>query len=120
MSDQRWNQIRQRAHELWEREGRPEGRHAEHWREAEQSLQAESSRMATSVGSIGSNRDHRGENAMSDGASENAKLLDSYSEPINRAASVSARILDSDGQPLPRTRTASEDLAIQLRRAIQR
>lgn len=25
------NRIRQRAYEIWEREGRPEGRHAEHW-----------------------------------------------------------------------------------------
>jgi hypothetical protein len=26
--------IRQRAHELWEREGRPEGRDAAHWKQA--------------------------------------------------------------------------------------
>jgi hypothetical protein len=27
-------QIRQRAHEIWETEGRPDGRHAEHWARA--------------------------------------------------------------------------------------
>lgn len=28
--------IRQRAYEIWEEEGRPEGREAEHWRRAEE------------------------------------------------------------------------------------
>jgi hypothetical protein len=30
----REEQIRQRAHRMWEEEGRPEGRHAEHWARA--------------------------------------------------------------------------------------
>lgn len=33
--------IRQRAHELWEAEGRPEGRDIEHWREAERQIMFE-------------------------------------------------------------------------------
>jgi hypothetical protein len=33
--------IRERAHRLWEEEGRPEGRELEHWREAERQLRAE-------------------------------------------------------------------------------
>ena len=32
-------QIRQRAHELWEQEGRPEGRHEEHWARARRELE---------------------------------------------------------------------------------
>lgn len=28
--------TRRRAHELWESEGRPEGRHDDHWHQAEQ------------------------------------------------------------------------------------
>ena len=28
---------RRRAYEIWEREGRPEGRHADHWERAQQS-----------------------------------------------------------------------------------
>ena len=32
--------IRKRAHEIWDREGRPEGRHDEHWRKAEAELAA--------------------------------------------------------------------------------
>ena len=35
--------IRRRAYEIWEREGRPEGREAEHWRKAAEELASESS-----------------------------------------------------------------------------
>ena len=40
MQDQ--DRIRQRAHEIWEREGRPEGHHDEHWAQASQEIAAES------------------------------------------------------------------------------
>jgi Protein of unknown function (DUF2934) len=30
--------IRQRSYQLWEQEGRPEGRHLDHWLQAEQEL----------------------------------------------------------------------------------
>lgn len=30
--------IRQRAHEIWEEEGRPDGKHEEHWRQAAEEL----------------------------------------------------------------------------------
>ena len=33
--------IRQRAHELWEQEGRPEGRQDEHWAKACREIQSE-------------------------------------------------------------------------------
>ena len=33
--------IRERAYELWEQEGRPEGRHLDHWLQAEHELVAE-------------------------------------------------------------------------------
>jgi hypothetical protein len=33
--------IQQRAYQIWEQEGRPEGRAAEHWRQAEQQLEVE-------------------------------------------------------------------------------
>ena len=33
--------VRQRAHELWEQEGRPEGRQDEHWARACRELQME-------------------------------------------------------------------------------
>lgn len=31
-------QIRQLAYEIWEREGRPEGKESEHWKQAEREL----------------------------------------------------------------------------------
>ena len=33
--------IRQRAREIWEREGQPEGRATEHWQQATQEIEAE-------------------------------------------------------------------------------
>jgi hypothetical protein len=35
ISDDREHRIRQRAHEIWEREGRPSGRDREHWERAQ-------------------------------------------------------------------------------------
>ena len=37
--DQEEDRIRQRAHQLWEEEGRPEGRAEDHWSRARQELQ---------------------------------------------------------------------------------
>ena len=34
MEQDREQRIREHAHRLWESEGRPEGRHEEHWRQA--------------------------------------------------------------------------------------
>ncbi|MDX8527489.1 DUF2934 domain-containing protein [Mesorhizobium sp. MSK_1335] len=34
MTDDRHERIRQRAHEIWEQAGRPEGSHMEHWDQA--------------------------------------------------------------------------------------
>lgn len=39
MSNQ--DRIKQRAYEIWEREGRPEGHESKHWSRAEQELQAQ-------------------------------------------------------------------------------
>ncbi len=36
----RTERIRQRAHEIWEREGRPEGRQEAHWEEACRDIEA--------------------------------------------------------------------------------
>ena len=33
--------VRQRAYEIWEREGRPEGSHDEHWERASREIEAE-------------------------------------------------------------------------------
>ena len=36
------DRIRERAHAIWEREGRPEGKHDEHWRRAVEEIDRES------------------------------------------------------------------------------
>lgn len=41
MSDMN-KRIEQRAHEIWEREGKPHGKHDEHWAQAEAEIRAES------------------------------------------------------------------------------
>ena len=41
MDDERERRIRERAHEIWEREGRPDGAQEEHWRRASEEIDAE-------------------------------------------------------------------------------
>ena len=38
MTDDRQQRIRQRAYQIWLDEGRPDGRHEEHWQQAESEL----------------------------------------------------------------------------------
>ncbi len=40
MTDDRHERIRQRAHEIWEQAGRPEGAHMEHWEQATAEIDA--------------------------------------------------------------------------------
>lgn len=42
MTNEREERIRQRAHDIWEREGRPHGRHDDHWRRAKEEIETES------------------------------------------------------------------------------
>lgn len=41
MADDRDERIRQRAYEIWQKEGAPEGRQAEHWQQAEREIDGE-------------------------------------------------------------------------------
>jgi hypothetical protein len=47
-ADYEKRQIRERAYELWEHEGRPHGRHLDHWVQAERELGSESAGVARS------------------------------------------------------------------------
>ena len=49
MANEKIDQLRNRAYQIWERKGRPQGRDLEHWLEAERELEADD------------NRDHRAE-----------------------------------------------------------
>lgn len=46
---EREQRIRERAHALWEAEGRPAGRHDQHWTDAEQEIDAASAGEKTVV-----------------------------------------------------------------------
>lgn len=55
MTEERTRRIQERAHSIWEREGHPHGRDAQHWSQAEHEIDAEdpagaSSPVATSTG----------------------------------------------------------------------
>lgn len=72
MANDREQKIRERAHAIWEREGRPDGRQAEHWEQAAREIADEEGEDAGSsdsasrdygdsagYGSGGSSLDHR-------------------------------------------------------------
>jgi hypothetical protein len=42
MDNENERRIRERAYDIWQREGRPHGRDAEHWRKAAAEIEAES------------------------------------------------------------------------------
>lgn len=50
MSDGREDRIRERAHELWQREGSPEGREQDHWQQAEREIDAETTGEGETAG----------------------------------------------------------------------
>ncbi|MTD98866.1 DUF2934 domain-containing protein [Paracoccus sp. YIM 132242] len=53
MDQDHQERIRQRAHEIWESEGRPEGRDADHWTRAEEELRSQLDADDQPVGDAG-------------------------------------------------------------------
>jgi hypothetical protein len=51
MQNDREEQLRQKAYKIWEDEGRPEGRHHDHWTQAETQGEEESSEEDGATGS---------------------------------------------------------------------
>jgi hypothetical protein len=51
MSKEREDRVKTRAYAIWEREGRPEGRHEDHWHMASEELGSDSHPEARSLGS---------------------------------------------------------------------
>lgn len=47
MADNRVDRIRERAFELWQREGSPDGRAEDHWQQAEREIDAEDAKGET-------------------------------------------------------------------------
>ena len=52
MDTGREDRIRKRAHEIWESEGRPEGREREHWDQACRDCDADAGNLSSSVGEM--------------------------------------------------------------------
>ena len=48
MGNEREQRIRERAHEIWEREGRPQGRDQQHWETASHQIEDEERQKARS------------------------------------------------------------------------
>ena len=48
MADDKQERIRQRAFELWEQAGRPEGGHEQHWHQATREIESENARVGGS------------------------------------------------------------------------
>lgn len=59
MNGKRDEQIRSRAYEIWEREGRPQGRHEHHWHQAIREVDDENSADKAKAGQPRSNADLR-------------------------------------------------------------
>jgi len=90
MTKEREDQIRRRAHEIWEREGRQHGQHDQHWEQARAELEreaegdpAEAAQMASMIGASadpaevgvrgGRARKPRAESAADGGATKTRK-----------------------------------------------
>jgi hypothetical protein len=56
MENDKSKRVQNRAYELWEKQGRPEGRHEEHWKQAEEEFSVEEG-FASLPGSGGSQSD---------------------------------------------------------------
>ena len=53
MAGQKDDRIRERAHAIWEREGRPDGREQDHWEQARREVENEESADRSGAGSSG-------------------------------------------------------------------
>jgi hypothetical protein len=79
MDDNREDRIRARAYALWEAEGCPEGRHAEHWHQAERDVDA----AAGSSGAV--DEAASGADAVPSGSAD-IETLQTLAEPAPDAA----------------------------------
>ncbi len=79
------DRIRRRAHAIWEREGRPEGRHQEHWEQARREIEAEEGAAAP---------DASPRPAAVGGAPPRTERAPEPSPPPDPLASEAARIID--------------------------
>lgn len=70
MTNDHDEQIRTRAHEIWEREGRPEGRDQEHWQRGREEIESEIGMSGTEPAQTASLRGSSSDPAQDSGASQ--------------------------------------------------
>ena len=81
--------IRRRAHEIWEREGRPEGRRGEHWARARREVEAEEGGSPPGAAKSGASPTH-----IAPGSAGAGRAGGGGSPPPDAEASEAARIID--------------------------
>jgi hypothetical protein len=99
MSDDREHRIRQRAHEIWEREGRPSGRDREHWERAKRDVDSGLDK-ADPLGS------HTSEDQGSQASESGSQASESGSQSSERGSQASAEhrsqaTVESPGTAVP-------------------
>jgi hypothetical protein len=69
MSDDRQQRVKQRAYEIWESEGRPSGRHDDHWNRADRELgEQDQGRSSGAIGGAAKGHAKRGATKRTAGA----------------------------------------------------
>jgi hypothetical protein len=63
MPNERTERIRDRAHEIWKREGQPEGRDVEHWQSAVAEIEAEESQAEVGAPAAPASKQRRAKGA---------------------------------------------------------
>lgn len=90
------DRIRQRAHEIWEREGKPEGRHAEHWAQARREIEAEGGAAAPGESPTPTAPDHGGSTPAETAAAGSVE-----GQRSSEGGAASAEPAASSGSPTP-------------------
>ena len=92
MTSERDEKVRQRAYEIWLREGSPEGRHEEHWEQARREIDNE----ADAAAAVGSSADAGSPAAPAAGKSPKARASRTPASDGNGAAVRKSRRPASD------------------------
>jgi Protein of unknown function (DUF2934) len=109
MSD-KIQQIRERAHEIWQAQGKPEGRHVEHWLQAEQEVYG-----------VGSDQANEGEgNKTAARAYDEAATAFAHSGSVEAAATAAAKAIENpavaaelkEAEDTGKSRSRGEDPAV--------
>jgi hypothetical protein len=91
MTNEREERIRRRAHELWEKEGRPDGRHEDHWQQAMRDLDMDADEALQSESMKGvsadpvQDRPSKGRKRRTEPGVTTSDLLAEATEPKRRA-----------------------------------